>query len=58
MNYLFSGHDPGLLEEGPSLRKKTILKPVVPNSGKRRPLLGKGFLFLAWFVKICSLIFS
>jgi hypothetical protein len=57
MNYLFSGHDPGLLEEGPSLRKKAILKPVVPNWGKRRPLLGRGFFFLAWFIKICSLIF-
>jgi hypothetical protein len=30
-NYLFKRHDSGLLEEGPSLRKKTILKPVVPN---------------------------
>ncbi len=46
MNYLFSGHDPGLLEEGPSFGKKSILKSVVPSKGK-----GRGSFFLAWFGK-------
>jgi hypothetical protein len=34
MNYLFSRHDPGLLEKGPHYGKKSILLSVVPSEGK------------------------
>jgi hypothetical protein len=36
MDYLFSGHDPGLLEEGPSLREEMIETFSYLTSAKAR----------------------
>ncbi len=49
MNYLFSHHDLGLIEEGPSLGEKEHPQVCCTFGGKRRPLLGRGSFFLAWF---------
>jgi hypothetical protein len=50
MSYLFSRHDPGLLDL-PSLGEKEHPLVCCTFWGKRLPLLGGGSFFLAWFGK-------